>query len=75
MLLPNTIHNPNCDGIYCQWEQGEVRYLPLSKKSGWILCHACYCEELKWRKSRNLETREERYSLPTWEELEVYTGE
>ena len=75
MTLPNSIHNPNCDGIYCQFEQGEVRVLPLSSRSNLIVCQACYRWEIKWRKLQNLDYKQELYSLPTWESLEVYTGE
>jgi hypothetical protein len=67
--------NPNCCGGYCQFEQGEVRVLPLPKDSNLILCHACYRHEIAWRKQRNRELSPDvRFPLPDWESLEVYTG-
>jgi hypothetical protein len=68
--------NPNCDGGKCR-KNGEVRLLPINKKydGNLILCYDCFLVEIAWRKSRNLDLcKEAQYSLPNWNELQVYSG-
>lgn len=66
------IHNNNCDGSNCKCETGPVKYIPLGD-GGLILCKACYQHEMNWRRGCNRELlKENRFDLPTWQQLEIY---
>lgn len=68
------IHNVNCCGSKCLEENGEVRILPLGGRSNLILCHACYVNEMEWRKLVNKATPEtSQWPFPAWEDLKRYT--
>ena len=68
--------NNSCDGGHLT--NMEVRLLPLNKDQGsnLIVCFNHYLEEIKWRKMRNIALGDfAKFDLPTWESLEIYTGE
>ena len=76
------MQNNNCDGSdHCT--PGEVRTLPLGPHSNLIVCHAHYLKEMAYRKERNEGIPRkmiklgdsERFDLPTWESLKIYTGD
>lgn len=68
--------NPNCDGSHCSFSKSEVRVLPYGGGGNLILCHACYCYEMVFRRSRNKElSSAAAFDLPTWDSLEVYALE
>lgn len=68
-------HNPNCDGDHCTSTTSETRLLPIGSNphhGNLILCHACFCYELQWRRERNKELAKEcAFRLPQWESLTV----
>ena len=67
------IHNNNCDGSNCKFQTGTVKYIPLSD-GGLILCMSCYQHEMMWRRERNKElSKENRFDIPDWKQLETYT--
>lgn len=70
--MPN--RNPMCDGSHCKESNGEVRILPYGGGGNIICCHACYLNEMKYRRGRNRDLGREAFELPTWEDLEVYKG-
>lgn len=65
--------NPNCDGIYCNTTNGEVRLLPLGGDGNLILCKSCVEYEIEWRKNENKRANRE-FDIPNWDNLEVYKG-
>ena len=65
--------NPNCDGVNCISEVGEVRLLPTGGDSNAILCKACFNHEIRWRVERNKDLGITfQFKLPKWEELKIY---
>jgi hypothetical protein len=72
----NNIHNPNCDGGQCTRPSGQVRKLPTGGGSNLILCRSCFVHEINYRRERNAELdKDVQFSLPSWDELEVYPAE
>lgn len=65
----------NCDGSGPH-SGTEVRILPTSPGSNVILCRADFVREISWRKERNRDLSDDaKFDLPSWESLEIYTGE
>lgn len=70
------MQNPNCDGAYCRKAKGEIRVLPTGGDSNALLCHACYLNEIQFRKIRNRTLpKENQFDIPFWENLEIYKTE
>ena len=72
LYIKHRIENANCDKNECTKINPEVRLLPYGGGGNMIVCRACYEHEMKYRKERNAETRENRFQLPKWEDLKVY---
>lgn len=67
------IHNPNCDGNYCDSENSEVKILETGAYSGFILCKNCFEREMLWRWNMNsILPLDSRFQIKKWEELEAY---
>lgn len=65
-------HNPNCDGAG-PCAVGEIRVLPMGGGSNGLLCRQCFYKEIAYRQDRNRTLEEQnKFTLPTWDELEVY---
>ncbi len=65
--------NNNCDNDKCRTATGEVRVLPTGGGSNAILCRACFCYEMDFRRERNRDLADScKFDLPTWESLKVY---
>jgi hypothetical protein len=65
--------NPNCDGLHCTSETGEVRTLPLDGGGNLIVCRACFEHEMTWRERQNRRWALQ-WALPTWDALATYPG-
>jgi hypothetical protein len=65
--------NPNCEGLHCTSNKGEVRKLPAGS-GNMLLCRSCYDFEIKFRKEQNaeMEGTGTYFDLPLWHDLEVY---
>lgn len=67
--------NWNCDGDKCLVSEGEIRVLPTGGDSNLLLCRACYENEMRYRRERNLELNSAaQFALPAWDSLDVYGG-
>lgn len=67
------MHNPNCDGAYCRHEKGEIRKMPTGSDGNMVLCHACYLNEIQFRKIRNRTLpKDVQFDIPRWENLKIY---
>jgi hypothetical protein len=71
--------NWNCDGDKCTNPNGEVRVLPLNGDSNLIVCYSCFLNEMRHREYLNQDyvkprlSKENKWDLPKWESLKVYT--
>lgn len=64
--------NLNCDGSGPH-TPGIVKKLPLGGGANLLLCHACWSNELRYRRVRNFSLGDSAYfDLPKWEDAEVY---
>lgn len=69
------MNNWNCDGSgpHSTGKFGEVRVLPTGGDSNAILCRACFCREMDYRRERNQELAPDcQFKLPRWDDLKVY---
>lgn len=70
------MHKLECDGVYCRHATAELRVFPASPESKVLYCHACYLNEVQFRKVRNRSlAKEYQFDIPFWENLEIYKGE
>ena len=69
--------NPNCDGDQCLYSEGEVRRLHIGGGGGnFILCRACFNNEMQFRQERNEELGDRAcFTIPKWEDLPIYDPE
>lgn len=70
------IQNPNCDGSHCISSTGETRWLPTGGDGNAILCRACFCHEMAFRRERNQKLSVScRFLVPAWESLRINSPE
>jgi hypothetical protein len=73
----NMPRNSHCDYDNCTDATGQVRLLPTGGGGNAILCYACYCQEMTWRRERNKERTigAVKFDIPNWTDLKIYAVE
>jgi hypothetical protein len=65
--------NPNCDGVQCHADVGEVRLLPFNGNFSLAYCYGCYLCAMQHRMSLNKQRhKDDQLPLPKWADLKVY---
>lgn len=49
-MTESVYFNPECDGVHCTADDGEVRLLPLSNGANLLLCRACFDYEMNFNR-------------------------